>query len=596
MSKKLYFLSALFLLNSYQTALFVKSGTFLREFEIIDFSSTSIYLKPNSAFVLKLNNTIISNIYAFQRYFKIIALQTNSISALIKTKHGARKFQVPYYTGSLHHNLDSKVIGYVYKRAFLGIIVAFGDVYHLELYENNKIIMYKESSMKPIKFDEYLTNDTMHLWINDLNEFSNSQRFPRSAPKELNQFKNKVCGVELVADHTFYRYYEGAFGVVTAEMVLLLNRANEIFERTDFDGDSKPDGVGLRIKNSLIYSDQGSANYHLSNEMLSAERALEKFSYHIQKKCLAVCFTHRNLGGNKLGIAFQANTRENVVGGVCSKPAVFTEGYSNRPRSVNVALTTNLGASGLVPRAVQIIVLAHEIGHAFGSSHDTSSCVPKNTRSYFIMLPKTSHVSQLNTVKFSECSRKEIASVLESKANCFALKPEPVCGNGIKESGEECDCGMPDTCHLIDPCCVPKGGWGREKPCHYSSKVQCVPTDGPCCSEVCTFIPLLANKKCTKECFEDSVCLGNTSACPAMRYKKADTWCASCATNHCRCDGLGNCVTVDYYALRYGLPAAVMLIFVLIAPITFTVFMIKDVLQRVREKKRSPIRRFVKQN
>ena len=40
---------------------------------------------------------------------------------------------------------------------------------------------------------------------------------------------------------------------------------------------------------------------------------------------------------------------------------------------------------------------------------------------------------------------------------CLENKPsrvfgDPVCGNGFREDGEDCDCGSSD-CSVIDPCC-----------------------------------------------------------------------------------------------------------------------------------------------
>ena len=43
-------------------------------------------------------------------------------------------------------------------------------------------------------------------------------------------------------------------------------------------------------------------------------------------------------------------------------------------------------------------------------------------------------------------------------SNSFSPEPtQVVCGNGIVEEGEECDCGSSDAaeCFLNDPCCTP---------------------------------------------------------------------------------------------------------------------------------------------
>lgn len=95
----------------------------------------------------------------------------------------------------------------------------------------------------------------------------------------------------------------------------------------------------------------------------------------------------------------------------------------------------------------------------------------------YIMYARATSGDKLNNNKFSVCSVNNITNVLQKKRNnCFVgtsavvasksrpaavthrhfifSPPEsgqPICGNGLVEPGEECDCGYSDQCR--DQCC-----------------------------------------------------------------------------------------------------------------------------------------------
>nr|ABL74275.1 a disintegrin and metalloprotease [Pneumocystis carinii] len=132
---------------------------------------------------------------------------------------------------------------------------------------------------------------------------------------------------------------------------------------------------------------------------------------------------------------------------------------------------TNVIAS---PANIEHIVLAHEIGHGFGASHDctsesckneSASCCPLSstvcdTNEMYIMNPKSS----ISARKFSPCSIGQVCNNLKKKlvnSNCLknnknvSLISRRKCGNGIVEEGEDCDCGGEKGCKG-NPCCNPK--------------------------------------------------------------------------------------------------------------------------------------------
>lgn len=91
-----------------------------------------------------------------------------------------------------------------------------------------------------------------------------------------------------------------------------------------------------------------------------------------------------------------------------------------------------------------------------GSNHDDNEEVEKIygfCGKNYLMSNFDSSVLKVSTKEqLSNCSSKQIDLVLRSKSTCF--RPySPICGNGIKEIGEECDCGPSMICSVIDPCC-----------------------------------------------------------------------------------------------------------------------------------------------
>ena len=101
-----------------------------------------------------------------------------------------------------------------------------------------------------------------------------------------------------------------------------------------------------------------------------------------------------------------------------------------------------------VPSAAGL-VLAHEIGHQLGMSHDSdTTCM--NMTGPFIMAEQFEHVNA-SADTWSPCS----VATYEAQVGdyqCLAHGITTACGNGIIDENEECDCGL-DDCSAIDPCC-----------------------------------------------------------------------------------------------------------------------------------------------
>ena len=133
--------------------------------------------------------------------------------------------------------------------------------------------------------------------------------------------------------------------------------------------------------------------------------------------------------------------------------------------------------------------------------------------------------------KWSSCS----VSDLDTGFNTFSLdrclfnQPtmtvgDPVCGNGIREGDEICDCGSPLECG--DPCC-------NATTCQLASGAQC--GAGPCCTSSCQFVSYGTQcRAASGECGIAEYCPGDSSECLPDEHKLDGTSCSSNgATGYC---------------------------------------------------------------
>jgi hypothetical protein len=197
-------------------------------------------------------------------------------------------------------------------------------------------------------------------------------------------------------------------------------------------------------------------------------------------------------------------------------------------------------------------IFAHETGHTFGAIHDCNSkgecpvdannpsCCPLSRQGSscdaagkFMMAPATSG----DISNFSPCSIGNICSFIKNsnRASCLLDNRDvqtvtgSQCGNGIVESGEDCDCGGEQGCK-DNKCCNPKT-------CKYSDNSVCDPTNEGCCTDKCQFSS--SNTVCREsasECDPEEKCPGNAGRCPADLHKDNGESCGDglqCASGQC---------------------------------------------------------------
>ncbi|KAI1304851.1 hypothetical protein EDD11_005053 [Mortierella claussenii] len=212
-----------------------------------------------------------------------------------------------------------------------------------------------------------------------------------------------------------------------------------------------------------------------------------------------------------------------VVGIAWTKALCQMKSQSQNPQGQGVQYTAGTGVSSITPN--EWMVVAHEIGHGFGAIHDCTAqtcpssggqCCPLSATTcdagaQYIMNPS----EQTATRVFSPCSIKAICGTIQSSSGQCLQPPgtrqtqssqENICGNGLKEPGEDCDCGSAEDCGK-DPCC-------DGTTCKFKAGAVCDDLNDDCCLN-CQLRP--AGQICRQaisECDIQEVCTGTNATCP----------------------------------------------------------------------------------
>lgn len=345
--------------------------------------------------------------------------------------------------------------------------------------------------------------------------------------KRAAQAEKNTCQLYIQTDHLFYKRYGETREAVIAQISSHVKAIDTIYQSTDFMGIRNISFMVKRIRINTTADEKDPSNpFRFPN--IGVEKFLELNSeQNHDDYCLAYVFTDRDFDDGVLGLAW-VGAPSGSSGGICEKSKLYSDG---KKKSLNTGIITVQNYGSHVPPKVSHITFAHEVGHNFGSPHDSGSeCTPGESKNIgfkengnFIMYARATSGDKLNNNKFSICSVRNISQVLDKKRNyCFVESGQPICGNGLVEQGEECDCGYSDQCK--DECCF-NANEPEDKKCKLKPAKRCSPSQGPCCTPQCSFKD--RTQKCREEsdCAKVGTCNGISAQCPPSEPRENLTEC-----------------------------------------------------------------------
>ncbi|KAF1531162.1 Disintegrin and metalloproteinase domain-containing protein 32, partial [Eudyptes sclateri] len=192
------------------------------------------------------------------------------------------------------------------------------------------------------------------------------------------------------------------------------------------------------------------------------------------------------------------------------------------------------------------VLLAQLLGRSLGISYDDSRDCRCPGR-ICLMSPEALRFSGAKA--FSSCSIRDFETFLKHDGGaCLFNRPrltglsyrrKAVCGNGVVEPGEQCDCGAAEAC-LKDKCCT--------KRCRFKPGVKC--SSGLCCKE-CQFKQKTSQCRppADAQCDLPEFCNGSSASCPPDLYVQDGHGCEH-GTGYCY---KGRCQSPDLQCQRlYG--------------------------------------------
>uniref|UniRef100_A0A669FBJ6 Disintegrin and metalloproteinase domain-containing protein 10 n=1 Tax=Oreochromis niloticus TaxID=8128 RepID=A0A669FBJ6_ORENI len=539
------------LLNSLSGQFGNPLNKYIRHYEGLSYDTEALHSRHQRAkrALSPQDSTVDLDFHAHGRHFNLrmkrdsklfspdVVIDVSGEENLIDTSH--------IYSGELYGEKGTMTHGSLVDGRFEGFIKTQQGTYYVEPSERylqdrsvpfHSVIYHEEDINYPHKYGseggcaDHSVFERMKKYQASAEEparVSESKDIPVILRKKRATGKEKnTCQLYIQTDHFFFKRY-GSKEAVLAQISSHVKAIETIYQGTDFQGIRNISFMVKRVRINTTDDERNPSNpFRFAN--IGVEKFLELNSEQNHNQyCLAYVFTDRDFDDGVLGLAW-VGAPSGSSGGICEKSKKYSDG---RIKSLNTGIITVQNYGSHVPPKVSHITFAHEVGHNFGSPHDSGSvCTPgevkeqgQKERGNYIMYARATSGDRLNNNKFSSCSIGNITAVLQKKRDeCFVESGHPICGNGLVEEGEECDCGYQDQCK--DQCCFSADSGEGEK-CKLRPGKVCSPSQGPCCTTECTFKTNSEVCRPDSECANEGRCGGNTALCPASQPKANFTSC-----------------------------------------------------------------------
>ncbi|GAB6029201.1 hypothetical protein CHUAL_004974 [Chamberlinius hualienensis] len=378
----------------------------------------------------------------------------------------ASDFQTESVNGYVVNHPHSHLRGYIDDGIFIGIITIGEDNFYVEpadkyLNETRKgeVIIYQNTidvddampncqnntdvapSLKP-DYSQQLCNSSKQFCADDKSSYHNYNEMAHESKSLVHdEFSEaarvgRVCKLKVVGDHFFTRVVNhNNVGKAIKNMEFHIHEVDQMYRMTDFDANGRPDDIRVRVAKAEIFRNPSDRNYLLGEPGTTANYFLEKFTHYDHSGlCGAMAFSGRVFPEHTLGFAYRGGPGN--TGGICY-PRTKTPG---KEKSMNVGMVTLIGTSGEVPMKQSSVLVAHELGHMFGSAHDESAeegrCQSSDTAKQFIMAAVSNPGTSENNRRFSSCSKRMINANLIANGKCLDCRGRQCSGclNVIKST------------------------------------------------------------------------------------------------------------------------------------------------------------------
>ncbi|XP_070637558.1 disintegrin and metalloproteinase domain-containing protein 5-like isoform X2 [Bos indicus] len=341
------------------------------------------------------------------------------------------------------------------------------------------------------------------LLENDTYSYERSQYKVRKSSERSGHTKlfPRYIDMYIVVDKNLFDYMGSDINIVTQKIIQIIGLVNTMFIQLK---------LTVRISSIEVWSDKNKISIEGPPHSVLYKFLTWKYEFTSQPHHIAYLFAFKE-NPTFIGVT--------VPGEICGKIAVggvalYIEGLSLEAYAVSIVQLLGLNVGMSYDNT--------EICHCSG---DVCTMSPEALQSGGV---KDFSTCSLDDFKYFaaytgiECLHK----ILPDEP---VYKQRRVCGNGILETGEQCDCGTPQTCTHPD-CC-------DARLCRKKKNKVC--GSGACCTTSCQIKPV--NTPCREaadECDFVEFCTGNESMCVPDTYARNGEPCASgdafCYDGRCR--------------------------------------------------------------